>query len=142
MNRSPFESKKNDSYQKQIHTQRLMEEAAAKRRAELETKKKDAEAMNFASDQAYPSLGQSQVKPVNKPLLNFKATVEAAARVVEVRPNDELVSLSVAMAYKPPVKKLFQPIDFAAYMSEEEEEEEENDDEYINTRRRGDNGIW
>jgi hypothetical protein len=133
---SAFSSKKN---QMQMHTQRLAEEAAAKRRAELEVKKKEAEAVNF-TEQNYPTLGRPSINST-KPVLNFKAMVEAAPKVVVSRHPDDLVSLSVAMAYKPP-KKLFRPSDVAAYMSEEEEEEEEEFNADIDPRRRGDKGIW
>ena len=136
---SAFSSKKN---QMQMHTQRLAEEAAAKRRAELEVKKKEAEAVNF-TEQNYPTLGRPSINST-KPVLNFKATLEAPPKVVVTRHPDDMVSLSVAMAYKPP-KKLFRPSDVAAYMSEEEEDDGQNDGEYnadIDTRRRGDKGIW
>lgn len=133
---SAFSAKKN---QMQWHTQRLAEEAATKRRAELEVKKKEAEAVNF-TEQNYPTLGRPSINST-KPILNFKAMVEAAPKVVVSRHPDDLVSLSTAMAYKPP-KKLFRPSDVAAYMSEEEEEEEGEFNADIDTRRRGDKGIW
>jgi len=114
-------------------TLKATEDSAAAKAAILE-KRKYEEAVNLASEKAYPSLGSSA--QAAKTTLNFMSVVKAALAKEEEEPNES--------EYVRPVKTVQSFMD--TFDDEDEEDEGSEDEEFnadtVQNRRRGDKGIW
>jgi len=114
-------------------TLKATEDSAAAKAAILE-KRKYEEAVNLASEKAYPSLGSAA--PAAKTTLNFMSVVKAALAKEEEEPNES--------EYVRPVKTVQSFMD--TFDDEDEEDDGSEDEEFnadtVQNRRRGDKGIW
>ena len=105
-------------------------------------RKRIAEASNFVSEQAYPSLGQSKAKAV--PPLNFKKAVAEAVALPPI--PTPIISKPVSSTKHIPTHCYDDgPEDYDG-PEEGDEDEEEDAGEFnahlASNRRRGDKGVW
>jgi hypothetical protein len=110
-------------------------EDSAAAKAAIQEKRKYEEAVNLTSEKSYPSLGSSA--PAAKTTLNFMSVVKAALAKEEETNESEYV--------RPQQTKTVQSF-MDTFDDEDEEMDEVEESEFnadtVQTRRRGDKGVW
>jgi hypothetical protein len=111
-------------------------EDSAAAKAAIQEKRKYEEAVNLTSEKSYPSLGSSA--PAAKTTLNFMSVVKAALAKEEESNESDYV--------RPQQTKTVQSFMDTFDDEEDEEMDEVEESEFnadtVQTRRRGDKGVW
>lgn len=112
-------------------------EDSAAAKAAIQEKRKYEEAVNLTSEKSYPSLGSSA--PAAKTTLNFMSVVKAALAKEEESNESDYV--------RPQQTKTVQSFMDTFDDEEDDEEMDEGEEsefnaETVQTRRRGDKGVW